>query len=190
MNEAARIGVFVCHCGINIGGVVDVPAVVDYARTLSGVAHAEGNLYTCSEDGLGKIAAAVGKYGLNRVIVASCTPRTHEALFQSCCEKAGVNKYLFEFVNLREHCSWVHMKEPRAATLKAQALVRMGVAKARLLEPSAEVGFKVRPSCLVVGGGVAGMTAALNLAQQGFEVHLVERADQSVSPGLRGRRAQ
>ncbi len=170
-----RIGVFVCHCGNNIGGVVNVPEVVRYALTLPGVAYAEGNLYTCSEDGLGKIAAAVKKYGLNRVIVASCTPRTHEVLFRSCCEKAGVNKYLFEFVNLREHCSWVHMKEPARATEKAKGLVRMGVAKAALLEPQQEVGYAVNPSCLVVGGGVAGMSAALNLAHQGFGVHLVEK---------------
>jgi heterodisulfide reductase subunit A len=175
VKDSPRIGVFVCHCGNNIGGVVNVPEVVEYARTLQGVAYSEGNIYTCSEDGLGKIAAAIEKHALNRVIVASCTPRTHEVLFKSCCQKAGVNKYLFEFVNLREHCSWVHMKQPEAATNKAKTLVRMGVAKARLLAPQDEVGFEVRPVCLVLGGGVAGMTAALNLARQGFEVHLVEK---------------
>ncbi|MFH0811114.1 MAG: FAD-dependent oxidoreductase [Pseudomonadota bacterium] len=178
MVDQARIGVFVCHCGNNIGGVVNVPQVVDYCRSLPGVVYSEGNLYTCSEDGLGKIAAAIARYGLNRVVVASCTPRTHEGLFKACCQKAGVNKYLFEFVNLREHCSWVHMKEPAAATRKAQVLVRMGVAKAGLLEPQQEVGYEVRPVCLVVGGGVAGMTAALSLARQGFKVHLVEKEPQ------------
>jgi heterodisulfide reductase subunit A len=155
-----------------------VPEVVAYARTLPSVAYSEGNLYTCSEDGLGKIAAAIAKYGLNRVVVASCTPRTHEVLFQSCCQKAGLNKYLFEFVNLREHCSWVHMKAPEAATRKAQSLVRIGVAKARLLAPQEEASFAVCPVCLVVGGGVAGMTAALNLAQQGYQVHLLEKQTQ------------
>jgi len=173
--EQARIGVFVCHCGINIGAYVDVPQVVEYAKTLPNVVHAEHNLFTCSEEGISAIKKAIPEYSLNRVIVASCTPRTHEPLFRAACEEAGLNKYLFEFVNIRDQCSWVHMREPEKATEKAKDLVRMGVAKARLLEPLEEIEIPVTPSCLVMGGGVVGMSAALNLAEQGFEVHLVEK---------------
>ena len=170
-----RIGVFVCHCGRNIGGYVDVPAAVEYAKGLPDVAYAEHNLYTCSEDGISSIKRKIQEHNLNRVVVASCTPRTHESLFRSACQEAGLNKYLFEFVNIRDQCSWVHMKLPKEATEKAKALIRMGVAKARLLEPLEEIEIEVIPSCLVIGGGVAGMTAALNLANQGLDVHLVEK---------------
>ncbi len=173
--ETLRIGVFVCHCGVNIGGFVDVPTVADYARTLPNVVHAENNLYTCADDGLTAIKNAIKEHNLNRVIVASCTPRTHAPLFMRICEEAGLNKYLFTFVNIREHCSWVHMKEKERASEKAKDLIRMGVARATLLEPQEEVKIDVRPSSLVLGGGVAGMTAALNLANQGFETHLIER---------------
>ena len=170
-----RVGVFVCHCGNNIGGVVRVPEVVEYARTLPNVACVEDNLYTCSEEGLSSIREQIAEHGLNRVVVASCTPRTHEPLFREACEEAGLNKYLFEFVNIREHCSWVHMHDPVMATEKAKELVRMGVAKARFLEPQEEFESPVFPAALVIGGGVAGMTAALGLANQGIQVHLVER---------------
>ena len=170
-----RVGVFVCHCGNNIGGVVRVPEVVEYARTLPNVACVEDNLYTCSEEGLSSIREQIAEHGLNRVVVASCTPRTHEPLFREACEQAGLNKYLFEFVNIREHCSWVHMHDPAMATQKAKELVRMGVAKARFLEPQEEFESSVFPAALVIGGGVAGMTAALGLANQGIQVHLVER---------------
>jgi heterodisulfide reductase subunit A len=170
-----RIGVFVCHCGVNIGGVVNVPAVVDYARTLPNVVYAEGNRYTCSSEGLYKIKEAIGKHNLDRVVVASCTPRTHEPLFRSACEEANLNKYLFHMANIREHCSWVHAKEPEKATQKAKDTVRMAVAKAALLEPQNETEIEVQPSALVIGGGVSGMTAALSLAHQGFHVNLVER---------------
>jgi len=170
-----RVGVFVCHCGNNIGGVVRVPEVVEYARTLPNVAYAEDNLYTCSEEGLSSIKEQIEKQGLNRVVVASCTPRTHEPLFKNACQEAGLNKYLFEFVNIREHCSWVHMHDPAGATAKAKELVRMGVAKASYLEPQEEFESDVFPAALVIGGGVAGMTAALALANQGIQVHLVER---------------
>ena len=173
--EAPRIGVFICHCGINIGGVVNVPEVVRYAKTLPGVAYAEDNLYTCSSEGISKIKEGIGKHNLNRVIVASCTPRTHEPLFRAACEEAGVNKYLFEMANIRDQCSWVHMHEPEKATEKAKDLVRMAVAKARLLKPLEEPEIDVAPSALIVGGGVSGMTAALCLANQGFRVHIVER---------------
>jgi heterodisulfide reductase subunit A len=170
-----RIGVFVCHCGNNIAGTVRVAEVVDYAKTLPGVSHAEANLYTCSEDGLSSIKKAIAEHGLNRVVVASCTPRTHEILFRRACEEAGVNKYLFEFVNLREHCSWIHMGLPDEATDKARDLVRMGAAKARNLEPQEEKETEVYPAALVIGGGMAGMAAAQSLARQGLKVHLVEK---------------
>jgi len=173
--EEPRVGVFICHCGINIAAYVDVPSLVEYARSLPGVVHAERNLFTCSEEGISAIKRGIGEHGLNRVVVASCTPRTHEPLFRAACEESGLNKYLFEFVNIRDQCSWVHMRQPEEATAKARDLVRMGVARARLLEPLEEIEIPVLPSALVLGGGVAGMSAALNLAEQGFEVHLVEK---------------
>jgi heterodisulfide reductase subunit A len=175
VESKVRVGVFVCHCGANIGGVVDVPAVAEYARSLPYVAYAEDNLYSCSEEGLSSIKQSIRQQRLNRVVVASCTPRTHETLFKNACEEAGLNRYLFEFVNIREHCSWIHSREGEAATDKAKQLVRMGVAKACLLEPQEEAESAVIPAALVIGGGVAGMTAALNLARQGFQVHLVEK---------------
>lgn len=170
-----RIGVFVCHCGRNIGGYVDVPQVVEYVKGLPDVVHAEHNLYTCSEEGISAIKKGIKEFNLNRIVVASCTPRTHEPLFRSACEEVGLNKYLFEFVNIRDQCSWVHMNLPEEATEKAKILIRMGVARARLLEPLEEIEIKVTPSSLVIGGGIAGMSAALNLANQGFDVHLVEK---------------
>ena len=173
--EKPRIGVFVCHCGSNIGGFVDVPSVAEYAKTLPDVVYTTDNLYTCAEDGLSNIREGIRKHNLNRVIVASCTPRTHAPLFQATCESAGLNKYLFTFVNIREHCSWVHMKEKEKATKKARDLIKMGVARARLLQPQEEEKVNVEPSAVVIGGGVSGMTAALSVADMGFPVHLVER---------------
>ena len=173
--DEPRIGVFVCHCGINIAAYVNVLELVEYAKGLPNVVHAERNLFTCSEEGISAIKRGIKEYDLNRVLVASCTPRTHEPLFRAACEDAGLNKYLFEFVNIRDQCSWVHMREPERATEKARDLIRMGVAKARLLEPLEEIEVKVAPSALVIGGGVVGMEAALNLARQGFDVHLVEK---------------
>jgi len=170
-----RIGVFICHCGINIGAYVNVPDVVEYAKQLPNVVHAERNLFTCSEEGISAIKRGIKEHNLNRVLVASCTPRTHEPLFRAACEEAGLNKYLFEFVNIRDQCSWVHMREPEKATEKAKDLIRMGVAKASLLQPLEEIEMKVAPAALVIGGGVVGMEAALNLANQGFDVHLVEK---------------
>lgn len=178
MTEEIRIGVFICHCGINIGGVVDVPAVVEYASTLEHVVHAERNLYTCSSEGLEAIKNAIKKYNLNRVVVASCTPRTHEPLFRATCKEAGLNPYLFEFVNIRDQCSWVHMHEPARATEKAKDLVRMGVAKAARLEPLEELSSEVIPAAVVIGAGISGMTAALSLARSGFSVHLIEKEDE------------
>ncbi len=173
--QPPRIGVFVCHCGSNIGGFLDVPAVTDYARTLPGVVHAEANLYTCSQDSIRHITEQVRELGLNRVVVASCTPLTHQPLFQDCIRAAGLNPYLFEMANIRNQCSWVHSRDWQAATAKAKDLVRMAVARAALLEPQHTLAVPVRHAALVVGGGAAGMTAALTLAEQGFPVHLVER---------------
>ena len=173
--EEVRIGVFVCHCGINIGGVVSVPSVVEYALTLPDVVYAEENLFTCSDEGVSAIRKNIAEQNLTRVVVASCTPRTHEPLFRAACEDAGLNKYLFEMVNIRDQCSWVHMKQPVQATDKAKDLVRMGVARARNLQPLTEIEVPVERSAMVLGGGVAGMNAALNLAEQGFDIHLVEK---------------
>jgi len=173
--EEPRIGVFVCHCGINIGGVVNVPEVVGYAKTLPHVVYAEANLYTCSQDTQKLIRDKIVQNKLNRVIVASCTPRTHESLFKETVQESGLNPYLFEMTNIRDQCSWVHMHEPKEATEKAKDLVRSVVAKARLLKSLEKPLINVIPVCLILGGGVSGMTAACELAEQGFEVHLVER---------------
>ncbi|MHA1729596.1 MAG: CoB--CoM heterodisulfide reductase iron-sulfur subunit A family protein [Promethearchaeota archaeon] len=170
-----RIGVFVCHCGSNIGGIIDVPQVAEYAKSLPNVVFSQDNLYTCSETGLSAIKKGIKDNNLNRVIVASCTPRTHEPLFRGICAEMGVNPYYFTFVNIREQDSWVHMKEPKAALEKAKILVRMGVARVALLEPLENFEVDVTPSTLVIGGGIAGMTAALTIADQGFQVFLVER---------------
>ena len=174
MGEPPRIGIFVCHCGINIGGVVNVPEVREYARSLPHVVYVEDNLYTCSQDTQVKMAQVIRDNGINRVIVAACTPRTHEPLFQETLIDAGLNKYLFEMANIRNQNSWVHTKDPGAATMKAKTLVRMAVAKAALLEPLSETELDVIPVTLVVGGGVSGMSTAKVLADQGFHVHLVE----------------
>ena len=173
--EEPRIGVFVCHCGINIGGVVNVPEVVGYAKTLPHVVYAEANLYTCSQDTQKLIRDKIVQNKLNRVIVASCTPRTHESLFKETVQESGLNPYLFEMTNIRDQCSWVHMHEPKEATEKAKDLVRSVVAKARLLKSLEKPLINVIPVCLILGGGVSGITAACELAEQGFEVHLVER---------------
>ena len=175
--EEPRIGIFICHCGINIGGYVNVPEVTEFAKTLSNVAYAERNLFTCSQDTQERIKKAIEDYQLNRIVVASCTPRTHEPLFQETIREAGLNKYLFEMANIRDQCSWVHMHEPDKATEKAKDLVRMAVAKARLIEPLKQLSLPINRSALVIGGGVAGMTSALTLADQGFEVHLIERSN-------------
>ncbi|MDI6848010.1 MAG: FAD-dependent oxidoreductase, partial [Candidatus Bathyarchaeia archaeon] len=173
--EKLRIGVFVCHCGFNIGGVIGVPAVVKYAKTLPNVVCAEEDLYMCSSAGLSLIKECIKKHNLNRVVVASCTPATHEPVFRKACEEAGLNKYLFEMVNIREHSSWVHMHHPKKATEKAKDLIRMAVAKASYLEPQIEPELEIKPLALVIGGGISGMTAAISLARQGFNVHLVEK---------------
>ncbi|MBN2431289.1 MAG: CoB--CoM heterodisulfide reductase iron-sulfur subunit A family protein [Acidobacteria bacterium] len=173
--DRCRIGVFVCHCGRNIAGYLDTAAVADYARTLPGVVYVSENHYSCSEPGMKEIGRAIREEDLTRVVVAACTPRTHEPLFRKTCADADLNPYLFEFVNIREQCSWVHSKDRAAATCKAMDLVRMGVAKAALLEPAEAIQVEVTPAALIIGGGVAGMTAAVSLARRGFPVCLVER---------------
>jgi heterodisulfide reductase subunit A len=170
-----RIGVFVCHCGINIGAVVNVPELVEYASTLPKVVYAERNLYTCSQDTQKRIREVIEKNDLNRVVVASCTPRTHEPLFQNTVREAGLNKYLFEMANIRDQCSWVHRTDPKRATDKAKDLLKMAVAKAATLEPLPQPKIPVTPGALVIGGGLSGMVAALEIAKAGFEVHLVEQ---------------
>ena len=173
--QEPRVGIFVCHCGINIGGVVNVPEVVEYAKTLKGVAFVEENLYTCSQDTQEKMKKAILDYQLNRIVVASCSPRTHEPLFQETIRQVGLNKYLFEMTNIRDQCSWVHMQQPQEATQKAKELLQMIVAKARLLHPLQEPVSEIKKRGLVIGGGLSGMRAALGLAGQGFECTLVER---------------
>jgi heterodisulfide reductase subunit A len=173
--QEPRIGVFVCHCGTNIGGVVNVPEVAEFAKTLPDVVHAEHNLYTCSTDTQERIKEMIEEHNLNRVIVASCTPRTHESLFQDTIREAGLNPYLFEMANIRDQCSWVHIYEPEKATEKAKMLIQGAVGKARYLQPLYKISLTLVKDVLVIGGGLAGMTAALDLAEQGFKVHLVER---------------
>ncbi|MFC1980288.1 FAD-dependent oxidoreductase [Chloroflexota bacterium] len=173
--EEPRVGVFVCNCGTNIGSVVDVPSVVQYASTLSNVVYAEKNLFSCSPDAALQISKTIREKGLNRVVVAACTPRTHEPLFQDTLCEAGINKYLFEMANIREHCSWVHSHEKKVATEKAKDIIRMSVARANCLYPLQEIEAPVNKTGLVIGGGLAGMISALSLADQGFEVHLIEK---------------
>jgi heterodisulfide reductase subunit A-like polyferredoxin len=175
LNEEPRVGVFVCNCGINIGGVADVPAVREYARSLPNVVHVEDNLFTCSQDTQDRMKGVIQEHGINRVVVASCSPRTHEPLFQETIRDAGLNPYLFEMANIRDQNTWVHMNDPKAATEKAKDLVRMAVAKAAFIKPLHQVDLPVARAALVAGGGVAGMEAALCIADQGVPVHLVER---------------
>ena len=174
--EPPRVGVFICHCGINIGSVVNVPEVVEYAKTLPNVAYAGENLYTCSSDTQEKIKEIIEEHRLNRVVVSACTPRTHEPLFQSTIREAGLNKYLFEMANIRDQDSWVHMHEPAKATEKAKDLVRMAVAKASRLKALPNIELPVTKRALVIGGGVSGMTAARTISQAGFETVLIEKS--------------
>lgn len=175
VGKEPRIGVFVCRCGANIARVVDVGQIVDYARRLPGVVYAEENVYTCSTDTQLRIKELVREWEINRVVVASCTPRTHEVLFRQTLREAGLNPYLFEMANIRDQCSWVHFDDPQAATEKAKSLVRMAVARAARLRPIREVAIRLEPAVLVIGGGVAGLAASHSLAAQGFRVFLVEK---------------
>ena len=175
--QAPRIGVFVCNCGINIGGIVRVPEVAEYSKTLPGVVYVEENLFTCSQDTQDKMTAVIQEQDLNRVVVAACTPRTHEPLFQETLINAGLNKYLVEMANIRNQDSWVHASNPDLATEKAKDMVRMAAAKAFLAKPLQESDLPVSHAALVVGGGVAGMAAALSLSRQGCPAHLVEKSN-------------
>ncbi len=172
-----RIGVFVCNCGINIGSVVDVPDVAEYAKKHGDVVHSEGVLFACSQDNAVHMKEIIKEKGINRLVVASCTPRTHEPLFQGTLKEVGVNPYLFSMANIREQCSWVHAQEPEKATEKAKMMVDMAVANARELKPLHKRSQSVVQSALVIGGGLAGMTAATELATQGFPVVLIEKSD-------------
>jgi len=173
--EPPRVGVFVCCCGTNIAGFVDVPQVVEFAKTLPNVVYAEKNLFSCSQDTQGQISRIIRDHGLNRVVVSACTPKTHEPLFQETLINAGLNKYLFEMTNIRNQCSWVHKEDMEQATQKAKDLVQMSVAKVTLHEPLAEPVMKINQAALVIGGGVSGMTAARTLARQGYTTFLVEK---------------
>jgi len=183
--EDVRIGVYVCHCGLNIAGTVNCQEVAEFAAKLPHVVLTKDNHYTCSDQGQELIKKDIKEHKLNRVVVASCSPRLHEPTFRQACEEAGLNKYLFEMANIREHCSWVHLYEKEAATEKAKDLVRMAVAKAALLQPETESEVQITQKALVIGGGVAGIQAALDLADTGYEVYLVER-----EPSIGGRMAQ
>jgi len=176
-DQDIRIGVFICHCGSNIAGYLSMEELSDYAETLPNVTFVQRNLYSCSEGGINEIKNGIKEQNLNRVVVASCTPRTHEPLFRSSCQEAGLNPYLFEMVNIRDQCSWVHMREQEDGTAKAKDLIRMGVAKAALLQPQESITSEVCARALVIGGGLAGMTASTALADRGYEVILVEKEE-------------
>ena len=184
-NEEIRVGVYVCHCGVNVGGVVNCPEVAEYAKTLPNVVVAKDYKYMCSDPGQSLIQEDIKEHNLNRIVVAACSPRLHEPTFRRCVEEAGLNKFLFEFANLREQDSWVHMTQPEEATAKAKDLTRMAVAKARLLEPLEASKVAVDKKCLVIGGGVAGIQSALDLADMGFKTYMVER-----NPTIGGRMGQ
>ncbi|WP_435546915.1 FAD-dependent oxidoreductase [Desulfobacterium sp. N47] len=175
--EPPRIGVFVCCCGTNIAGVIDVPAVVEYAKNLKSVAYAEQNMFSCSQGTQDNMSIIIKEKRLNRVVVAACTPKTHEPLFQETLTNAGLNKYVFDLTNIRNQCSWVHKSTPEAATEKAKALVRMAVAKVELMEPLREAELQVNQAALVIGGGIAGITAAKTFSNQGYHTFLIEKSD-------------
>jgi heterodisulfide reductase subunit A-like polyferredoxin len=175
--QPPRVGVFVCHCGINIGGVADVPAIAEYVRTIANVEYVQENLFSCSEDAQKQMAEKIREQDLNRVIVAACTPSSHQPIFRDMLRTAGLNQYLFEMANIRNQCTWVHQNEPEKATQKAKDLIRMAVAKARLIEPLDYITVPINRKVLVIGGGVAGMTSAVTLADHGYYVDLVERKD-------------
>ncbi|MGD8292814.1 MAG: FAD-dependent oxidoreductase [Desulfobacterales bacterium] len=177
-NERPRVGVFVCRCGINIAGVVDVPSVAEYAKTLPYVVYTSDNLYSCSQDTQESMSQIIKQKNLNRIVVAACTPKTHEPLFQETLINAGLNKYLFEMANIRNQDSWVHKNNPELATKKAKDLVRMAVSKVTLMEPLKETELEVNQTAMVIGGGISGMSAAKSLANQGYETHIVERSPQ------------
>jgi len=174
-NGELRIGVYVCHCGLNIASTVDCEAVALFAEGLSDVVVSRDNKYICSEPGQQLIHDDIRQHGLNRVVVASCSPRLHEPTFRHACSQAGLNPYLMEMANLREQCSWVHIHQPSEATQKAKDLVKMAISRVRKLQPQEEMKVPIIKSSLVIGGGVAGIQAALDLADSGYQVYLVEK---------------
>ncbi len=174
-NEDLRIGVVVCECGLNISKTVDCSAVAECAKGLDDVVFTTVTRFACSDPGQKEIQQAIKEHNLNRVVIASCTPKIHEPTFRHCVEEAGLNKYLMEMANIREHCSWVHQREPEAATQKAKDLVKSAVFRARFLEPREEPVMPVEKAALVVGGGIAGIQSALDLADGGHQVYLVEK---------------
>jgi len=174
-NGEIRVGVFVCDCGLNIAGAVDCAAVSKFAETLPNVACVVRNKYTCADPGQNEIKAAIHQHRLNRVVVASCTPRQHEPTFRQCVHEAGLNPYLMEMANLREHCSWVHAGDREGATDKAKDLVASAVARATFLQPQEELSVPVTKAVLVIGGGVTGIEAALQLGEAGHRAILVEK---------------
>ena len=175
-DQKPRIGVFVCNCGVNIGGIADVPAIVEYSKSLPSVVYVEDNLFTCSQDTQEKMVEVIREHGLNRIVVAACTPRTHEPLFQETIRNAGLNAYLFEMANIRNQCTWCHSSDKEKATGKSKDLVRMAVARASFLESIPDLSVDINRSALVIGGGVAGMTTAISLAAQGFPATIVEKS--------------
>jgi heterodisulfide reductase subunit A len=185
ISSLPRTGVFVCDCGLNIAGSVDTQAVADFAETLPGVVCVVRNKYTCADPGQNEIRVAIAEHKLERVVVASCTPRMHEPTFRACVASAGLNAYLMEMANLREHCSWVHAQDEPGATEKAKDLVRSAVARAQQLQPQTEPVIDVTQAVMVIGGGVAGIQAALDIADGGLEVILVEK-----EPSIGGLMAQ
>ncbi|MHA2252546.1 MAG: FAD-dependent oxidoreductase [Candidatus Kariarchaeaceae archaeon] len=175
MEDEPRVGVFICHCGINIAGVIDIDEVVNHAKSLPNVVVATDSIFTCSAPGQSTIKENIQNQNLNRVVVAACSPQMHEPTFRKTVKEAGLNPYLFEMANIREHSSWVHPKEPKLATEKAKDIVRMAVAKVRLLEPLEIEKAKVTDKVLVVGGGIAGLKATVDVVERGFSVSLVEK---------------
>lgn len=185
MEDKLRIGIFVCECGSNIAGSVDCDALVEYAKTLPEVVFTVKNKYTCSDPGQDEIKKNIVEHKLNRVVIASCSPRMHEPTFRRCVEEVGLNPYLMEMANIREHCSWIHLHDKKSATEKAKDIMKASYARARHLEPQTELEFPVTKRALVIGGGVAGIHSALDLANAGYQVYLVEK-----SPSIGGITAQ
>lgn len=174
-SKKPRIGIFICHCGKNIAGTIDIKALSDYSKTLQDVVFVQNMMYLCSKEGLNELKNGIKNNNLNRVIIVACTPRIYEELFKKACEDAGLNKYLFEFVNIREQCSWIHLNEKEKATKKAKTLIKMSTVKLKTQEPQKDYKINIEPATLVIGGGISGMTASINLANQGFNVYLVEK---------------
>ena len=173
--EQPRVGVFVCHCGMNIAGTVDIKQVVEYAKTIPDVVIVKENRYTCADPGQEQIRKTIKEYNLNRVVVAACSPRMHEPTFRKTVSEAGLNPFVFEMANIREFDSWCHPSTPKEATAKAKDIVRMAVAKAKLLKPLETMEVSVNKNALVIGGGISGINSALDLANMGFNVYLVEK---------------